>query len=301
MSIIEKAVEQLTKRTVDDLSAGTDPNVEKAPESLVSLSEGERAVVTLGSKEAGGAAKATAAHYADLNFSRLGEEGFQIPGSTSGSSIGQELQLIKRRLLLNAQDLKSRGVEDSNLVLVTSAMPKEGKSFISINLALSMAAELNKKPLLIDADVAKNDVSNVLGLNAELGLTDILANDVNIAQALFECNVPNLKILPAGPQLSNTVELLASDRMVAFLDEIIRDYDDHMIFLDGPPLMATSEASVLARMVGQVVVVVEAGRTTEAQLEEALSRLDPNKTISLILNKSREGQKKGDYGYYYAG
>lgn len=304
MSIIEKAVEQLAKKAVEELSSEADRKADSASASVTTRDIKKESIVALDSVDVtGGIAhhkRKGAANYVELNLDRLATEGFLVPGSSSTSSLAQELQLIKRRLLSNAHDLKTQDVPDGNIVLITSAMPKEGKSFISLNLAFSMAAELNKMPLLIDVDVAKNDVSNVLGLNPQLGLIDILDQETDISAALFDSNIPNLKILPAGARLSNTPELLASDRMVSFLDELANEYSDHMIILDGPPLLATSEASVLARMVGQVIVVVEAGRTRETQLEEALSRLDPNKIISLILNKSRERQKKGDYGYYYS-
>ena len=188
-----------------------------------------------------------------------------------------------------------------NVVLITSALPGEGKTFVSINLALSIAAELDKTALLIDADVAKNDVAKVLGVTYDTGLTDLLEREnLHTEDTVLRTNIESLAFLPCGRMLPNVDELFASDRMARLVRELSEQDPDRIVIVDAPPLHAGTEASVLARMVGHVVVLVEADKTPQASVAEALHQLKGCDSVSMVLNKAR--RRSSDhiaYGYGY--
>jgi exopolysaccharide/PEP-CTERM locus tyrosine autokinase len=183
--------------------------------------------------------------------------------------------------------------------VVTSALPGEGKTYCAINLAMSIAMERDITVLLVDADVARPSVLKVLGLGAEAGLMDILMNDeLELADVILKTNVPTLSILPAGRSNRHATELLASRSMSTLLSEIANRYADRIVIFDSPPLLITTEASVLAAQMGQVVMVVEAETTTQNAVREALRLLDSCKHINLIYNKIKAFPGTEYYGYY---
>ena len=213
------------------------------------------------------------------------------------STNAESFRRIKRQILANAA--KSTADARANLVLVTSALAGEGKTFCAINLAISIAMEMDRTVLLVDADVAKPTVPQVLGVKAEQGLMDVLDRRIDLAEVLCKTDIGKLTLLPAGTAHQHATELLASDAMRGLLQEVAERYHDRIIIFDSPPLLAASEAGVLASQMGQIVMVVEAWQTPEAVLRAALGRIESsNVPISLLLNKA-EGSGKGyDYGGY---
>ena len=184
--------------------------------------------------------------------------------------------------------------------MVSSALPNEGKTFISINLAMSIAAEMNRKVLLVDGDVAKGHVSRTLGFAPEYGLSEILKNDdLNELASIYETNVPGLSLLGSGENDLHMDELFASERMGQLVRRLALADPDRIVLFDAPPLLATTEASVLARLMGQVVLVVEADKTPQGALQEALNVLEDCESVSLLLNKVIIGGLGGAYGYGY--
>jgi exopolysaccharide/PEP-CTERM locus tyrosine autokinase len=207
----------------------------------------------------------------------------------------EDFRIIKRPLLRNLRG--DDAIRNGNLIVVTSALPGEGKTYCAINLAMSIAMERDITVLLVDADVARPSVLNTLGLPARPGLMDILLNDaLELADVILKTNVPTLSILPAGRRNRHATELLASRSMSTLLSEIANRYADRIVIFDSPPLLITTEAGVLAAQMGQVVLVVEAERTTQNTVREALRRIEPCQHISLIYNKSPPGTEY--YGYY---
>jgi receptor protein-tyrosine kinase len=218
-------------------------------------------------------------------------------GAPAGSSIPEEFRQIKRPLLRNA-----RGGESADgrlaLIMVTSALPGEGKTFTAINLAMSLALEIDTSVLLIDADVIRGELPRRLGFTAEEGLLDLLA-DPRMAwtDLVRETNVPKLSILPAGRRSAVSTELLASDAMSALLVSLAAERDRIVVF-DAPPLLVTSEAKVLASWVGQVLLVVEAGATPCRAVAQALAELERCPLVMSVLNKSNEARAPYGYGEY---
>jgi exopolysaccharide/PEP-CTERM locus tyrosine autokinase len=214
---------------------------------------------------------------------RLRQRGMIVPG-VERTATAESFRRIKRRILANA--LNSNVNAPANLVLVTSAHAGEGKTFCAINLAISIASEVDHSVLLVDADVRKPSIPDVFGLRAEKGLMDLLVDrGIDMADVLYRTDIGKLTLLPAGTAQEHATELLASGATRDLLRGMAARYRDRIILFDSPPLLTASEAGVLASQMGQVVVVVESGRTTESALKEALSLVDSTHLTGLVLNK----------------
>lgn len=207
---------------------------------------------------------------------------------------------IKRHLLANIDN--PDGPQRANLIMVTSSVPKEGKTFCTINLAISLAMEMDRRVLLVDADVLRPSVSAALGIKqVEKGLMDVLLDGIELSEVLCNTNIEKLSLLPAGRRHAQSSELLASDAMREMLKEMAERYSDRIIIFDSPPLLASTESRVLAGLMGQVLLVVEAERTTEATLKEALAYIDPDNVSGVVLNKGAPPVSALYEGYGYGG
>ena len=233
-----------------------------------------------------------------LDFERLDAAGIVTP-ETENTALLEQFRIIKRPLLRNAAPASVNRVPNGNLVLVTSAVPGEGKTYTAINLAMSIATELDHTVLLVDADPDRSDISRMLGIQETEGLMDIVAQPSRaLSELLVKTDMEKLTVLPSGQSRANNTELLASEDMSRLTDELARRYEDRIVILDSPPLLAASGASVLACLVGQTVMVVEAIRTPQSALLEALEMLEPIPHVGLVLNKSRQGDTLLHYGQY---
>lgn len=236
----------------------------------------------------------------ELNLTRLAQNGYLVPGRER-SQIEEEFRIIKRPLLKNAMGEGAAPVERANLIMVTSALPGEGKTYTSINLAISLAMELDHKVLLVDADVVRPSVLDRLGLQPTKGLLDILTNaDIDMSDVMLKTNIPKLTLLPAGigSGEANTTELLASGAMEKLLDELAQKYHDRIVVFDAPPLLPSTESRVLATHLGQIVLVVEADRTPKTSVTQAFAALESCPVVMSVLNKCRSKKANTAYGYY---
>ncbi len=212
--------------------------------------------------------------------------------------LAESFRRIKRQILANVAKPKP-GAPPANLVLVTSAVAGEGKTFCATNLAISMALERERTVLLVDADVAKPSIPRALGLHAEGGLMEVLLDrHVDLGEMLWKTDIGGLTVLPAGKSHQHATELLASEAMRGLLREMAERYHDRVVVFDSPPLLAASEAGALASQVGQIVVVVEAGKTSEAVLKHALGRIDAGRVTGLLLNKVEATSLEYTYDVY---
>jgi receptor protein-tyrosine kinase len=160
--------------------------------------------------------------------------------------------------------------------------------------------EMDHTVLLVDADVSKPSVLKVMGLKPERGLMDVLCEQsFDLSSSLLRTNIPKLSILPAGMPHERATELLASEAMDRLLEDMASRYSDRVIIFDSPPLIPTTEARVLASHMGQIVMVVEAGRTTTGALKQALSAIEACPIKLMVLNKAKDGGPGGYYGYGY--
>lgn len=215
----------------------------------------------------------------------------------------EEFRLLKRPLIRNAFGDVAARAQAANLVMLTSAVPGEGKTFCTINLALSMARELERTVLLVDADVARPSVAKYLGLEAKRGLLDVLRpGGPDLSEVLIRTDAENLVVLPAGTPCPNATELLASSAMAELTREMAERYPDRIVLFDSPPMLATTEAPALAHHMGQVVLVVEAERAAPEMVKAALEMVDDCEIVMTLLNKLRPmpglDQRQGYYGSY---
>ncbi len=300
MSLIEKAAQRL-----DQLKqASADPADDAVQAAVAAQAASAPSAPPAASPvpQAQPAAPAAAAHASrsvHLDLALLEAKGMVTPDRPR-SALAEEYRVIKRPLLHNATDSGPARIENANLIMITSAMPGEGKTFSAINLAISMAMELDYTVLLVDADVSRPSVFRTLGLGQERGLMDVLAGEVgDLGDVLLRTNIEKLSILPAGMPHARATELLASENTNRLLKQMASRYSDRIIIFDSPPLLVTTESRVLATHMGQVVVVVEAERTTHASIKQALATIEDCPIKLMMLNKSRRQAQGWYYGYGY--
>ncbi len=239
----------------------------------------------------------------EIDFERLKQFGFITPEARR-SRASEEFRLIKRRLMqrmrLNARNgRKQRGRE--HVILVTSSRPSEGKSFIAVNLALSIVLDEGFNVMLVDADVARPAISNIFGLRNDLpGLTDLLLGaEGRLSDVLLrEANHP-LSILSAGAAVDSATDLFGSEDMRRLVTDIASRYTDRIIIFDAPPLLASTEPVALAEHAGQVVMVIDAERTSRTAINSALDLLETEQNVNLVLNKTTVKNRTEQFGSYY--
>lgn len=237
-------------------------------------------------------------NFREINLARMSLRGM-VSHDGGRVAVAEDFRNIKRPLLRNARRAEGNTIKHGNLIIVTSSLPGEGKTYCAVNLALSIAMEMDMTVLLVDADVARPSVLKVLELSAEAGLMDILLNDdMKLSDVILKTNIPTLSILPAGRSNRHATELLASRAMSKLLTEIADRYADRIVIFDSPPLLITTEANVLAAQMGQVVMVVEAETTTQHAVKESLQKIETCRNISLIYNKTKAFPGNVYYGYY---
>ena len=231
-----------------------------------------------------------------LDRARLRRQSMITPDGER-TAVAESFRRVKRQVLANVAKPKA-SAPPSNLVQVTSALEGEGKTYCAINLAISIALEVDRTVLLVDADVAKSSVPKELGFEADKGLMDVLLDrQVDLADVLWQTDIGTLSLLTVGTAHKHATELLASVAMSELLHEMC-ERQDRIIIFDSPPLLAASEAAVLSGQMGQIVLVVEAAKTTDSALKEALARIDSSKVTGLLLNKGQSASLEYGYGSY---
>ena len=232
----------------------------------------------------------------EIDFAALKAKAFLTPDAPQ-SPLADEFRIIKRPIMRNA--LGPAKVRNGNLVMVTSALPGEGKTYTAVNLAMSVAMEYDTSVILVDGDVAHPDVPNMLNSPKDPGLLELLTNGkLTIDDVLVPTNVENLAILPAGAQQGRATELLASAQMERTLNELSTRYADLVIIFDSPPLLPTTEARELATHMGQILMVVGADSTQQHAVKLALTAIEKCDIVLMLLNKAAKTDI-GSYGGYY--
>ena len=233
-----------------------------------------------------------------LDLQRLEADGFITPNTTH-ARICEEFRLIKRSILRRYNDAQG---PNANIIMVTSALDGEGKTFTAINLAMSIAFERDFRVLLVDADLRKADMLKQLGITPGPGLVDVLLDDtLDLADVLMRTDLEGLTVLPSGRSHSLSTELLASKGMADLIDEIAKRYADRIVVFDTPPVLLTSEAAALAQHVGQTVFVIQAESTSRESVREALEVLKPARNLALLLNAVYPQLGQNSSRYYGSG
>jgi receptor protein-tyrosine kinase len=239
-------------------------------------------------------------HHVEIDLARLSASGYITPQSPR-SRLAEEFRVIKRPLLNNARGKSASPVLNANRVMVTSAMPGEGKTYVSVNLAMSLVMELDTRVLLVDADASRPAVLERLGLPSSKGLLDLLVNPaLSLDEVVLSTNVDGLSILPAGTPQAQSTELLGSEAMGRLVDRLTAHDPRLLILFDTPPLLSASEARVLAAHMGQVIVVIAADDTPQGTVAEALSTVENCPVVLTLLNRVSASERGHYYGSYGA-
>lgn len=215
--------------------------------------------------------------------------------------IAEQYRKVKRPLLSRTLELNAVPNSCARALMITSALPGDGKTFTSLNLALSLALERDFTVLLVDGDVAKRDLTTALGAQGHPGLLDLIAdNQRRVDECTLRTDQPGLLFMPSGAPRPTAPELLGSARTRAVIEQTLQQYPSVLMLFDSPPVLLTSEAPALRTAVGQVVMVVHAGVSLRQSVTDALHVLGTSRPVSLLLNQAapRLGQGYG-YGYGY--
>lgn len=292
MSIIENALKKANEQgLIDNKNKGSG---DKAHEPSAIQEIGEEITQSIGSR-----IDIDPREVVSIDWANLSNQGF-ISHNDTKSQLAEEFRVVKRPLVNNIQGAEINGILRPNLILICSSLPGEGKTFVSINLALSIANELDKNVLLIDADVEKPSISKHFGIKRSPGLIEYLDSEkVKFSDILLKTDLPNLSIIPAGRRHNFSTELLSSQRMYLFAEEVSRRYRDRIVIFDSPPLLVATQAQVLAELVGQVVLVIAAEETPQNVVNESVSKLANCDVVMTLLNKTKKELDLYGYGYGY--
>jgi Mrp family chromosome partitioning ATPase len=253
----------------------------------------------------------------EVDMAKLANAGYLVPGSPR-STLADEFRGIKQPVLKNARSDPAAPIRLGNLIMVTSALPGEGKTFCALNLALSIASEVDSSVLLVDADVVRPAILERLGLASAAnasggtanpngssssstsykGLLDLLTDStLDMSEVILKTNVPKLSVLPAGTPRINSTELLGSKSMEELLEDISSRYADRIVIFDAPPLLATTESRVLAARMGQILMVVAEGITGRDDISQAFAAVQACPIVMSMLNRSGHSSEHQQYGY----
>ncbi len=297
MSIIEKAVNRLETKAPPVVPEVVKQTAEGREAPQHSVSGSPDIATPTGRTSRGDSTDTGSVLYGEIDLVKLKQAGMITPDGER-NQISEEFRVVKRPLITNAFNRGAAPIKNGNLVMVTSSFPGEGKSFSAINLAMSIAMERDHTVLLVDADVAKPSIPGFLGLRPSKGLMDLLLDEsLKFSDVLIRTNVEKLNVLPAGRSHIHATELLASESMSRLLNEMAQRYSDRIIIFDSPPLLATTESRALASRMGQIVMVVEAGKTPQAAVKEALSQIDKCEVVGLLLNKGSGALGDDQFAY----
>lgn len=302
-SLIEQAAQRLEQLRHAGVVIPETPQTVAAP--AVAEPNGHSAAAALAEPLALPAKPVMSSRQVELNLEALAAAGIVTPNAPR-SHTADQYRVIKRPLIANAMGKGASLLRHGNLIMVTSALAGEGKTYTSVNLAMSIATELDNTVMLVDADVARPSILRTLGLPPSGGLLDLLEGKADIPSVLLRTSIEKLTVLPSGTPHPRATELLASDAMRALLDDMAQRYPDRIIIFDSPPLLLTTESRVLAAQMGQVVMVVQAEQTLRADVQRALATIDACPVRLMLLNRSRVHSVGGygeghGYGYGYGG
>lgn len=232
-----------------------------------------------------------------IDLARLRAEGY-LPAAAQERRFADWCHRVKRPIIDRA--LAPAGSEDPRLILLTSALPGDGKTFITLNLALSMAREHDISVLLVDGDLPRGQISHLLGLEREPGLLNALRDEaLEVESLVHDTNIPGLQILPAGGPPEGATELIASVRMREIAAQLTVRNPTRLILFDCAPVLVSTEARALVAIPGQIVLIARAGRTPRQAVVDAITHIDKEKLRGLVLNDAHIGDDSGYYGYDY--
>ncbi len=292
MSIVEKALSKLRK--VEPFQPQAVPDTGKL--LPVALPERDRQV--LRPHLANAEPRVTARVQMDVD--RLRQFGLVGPADGDNRRLADEIRRIKWALLKTMQAVRPQGSQLDNVIMVSSALPNEGKTFTSYNLAVSLAAEGDRPVWLIDADTIRRQLSRALQVDERPGLLDAVgSSDLELDDVLVATDAPRLFIVPSGGGVAVSAEMLSSGRISQLLTAATARYADLVVVFDTAPILATSVPQALAHVARHVLIAVNADQTSRAAVSEALAQLHRNDGVSLVLNQVSHFMRQHYYSGYY--
>lgn len=299
MSIVERALVKAQSSNARPAEPPRNTPAEAAGVRPVGAAAGSRLLQTLLEKRA---AERRAVH---VDLEQITEGRFSTHGASADDeapSLLEDFRRLKRgvreRVALSTG--LTTDAPSTRLLMVTSAVPGEGKTFTSANLALSLALELDSWVLLVDGDVLRPKISRLLGLEHEPGLLDYLEQPAReFASVLYPTDQPRLAVVPAGKTRPTAHELFSSQRLASFIGEVANLYSEGVVVFDSPPALATSEPPILAAHVGQILFVVQSGETEQRAVIEGIQSLGEGRPVSLVLNRYVRPALSYGYSRYY--
>lgn len=210
----------------------------------------------------------------------------------------EQFRTLKTNLLFSSEE------DTPKTIMVTSAMPDEGKSFVAANLAVTFAQSVDEHVLLMDCDLRLPTVHKLFGLKDNTpGLSDFLTGEIDVPSALYKTKIDKLSIVPGGKKTHNPTELLSSARMTSLIKEVKTRYNDRYIIIDSPPPLLTAETYAISKQVDGIIVVVRHDSTSRNAVKEMIDMLDTDKVLGVIINRYDVRLAKyygyGKYGTYY--
>jgi protein-tyrosine kinase len=290
MSVIENTLKRLQGQRAGGAPVGAD-------------GKGYGAVMAAGAarRRESPAELVTPEHAVTVDHNALRAAGM-LPPVHEENEIAQQYRRIKRPLINNALGRGVPQLANGNLIMITSAVPGEGKTFMALNLALSMRLEEDITVLLVDGDVVNPRLGQILGLDSRPGLLDLVKDPAFSPDlAILPTDMPGLSFLPAGSQESNATELVASARMHQVVSRLGSDNPARLVIFDSAPLLVTTESQAMAHFAGQVVMVVHADQTPQHVVFDALETLAEGKPVFLVLNQTTRHSHSGYYYEYGSG
>jgi protein-tyrosine kinase len=309
MSIIERALHKAQKTkgaaATPVQSNGPVAEPESAPDTVVPLASPGVAQSSPQPDHASLTAR-DMKRIVDIDLGRLRERG-RVPPVHAAHQTEEEFRRIKWPLLSALAGRGGSVPARNNVVLVTSAVPAEGKSYTSLNLALSIVRDREMRVILVDGDVALPGLTPTLDLEGALGLNDVLDDpNMDVSEITYRTTVEGLLFVPAGRWHEHSPELVAGSRMPQVIDQLSRRVGNGVVIFDSPPLLATNEAQVATRYVGHVLLVVRADATEQREVMDAMALVDKSTPVSAVLNcvessllSKYYGQHAYGYGYGY--
>lgn len=199
--------------------------------------------------------------------------------------------------ILRAQILFAGNRKRPKTIMVTSAFPGEGKTFVTGNLAVSIALGIDEHVLLVDCDLRRSYLHEMFGYTSTDGLHEYLTGGKELPDLIIRTQISKLSLLPGGNAPLNPSELLSSTRMETFLEEVKGRYKDRFIVIDSTPSQITPEANVLARYVDGIILVVMAQKSPRAAVQKTIDNLGREKILGVVFN-GYSPPSKGYYKYY---
>ncbi len=233
-----------------------------------------------------------------LDLTALGESGYLTPDKMR-SRLAEQYRILKRPILKQAIASEDAGDSSSRIIAVTSAVPGEGKTFTVLNLAMSIAMERDLSVLVIDADLIERALTSRVQMDDRPGLSDILLDSgLEPGEVTVKVDVGQYAIIPAGSPAEHPSELVSSERMREVIQALAERHEDRIILIDTAPLLTTSQGVAISDLAGQVLVVVEEGKTSKQVVMDAVSIISHRASIGLVLNKSSRAAKASYWPYY---